>query len=769
MRQRSFIALIVPLLIVIGMWGQYQLSPANLTDYFNHSLYQVLGLFFLEGEWTLLLPEVPLAIDFVRFFAPMVAIGSFILVFAAATRISLINYGARFYRGHTVVVGLGEECWQFLRTCSHRDNIVVVARNTNTLLIERARELGVKVLEGDIFEKGMFERINLARASTLIAFTGNDGSNVELAIKARNHVSKPANGQPHMKIHIHLKDIGLANQLESYPKFFADYATTEISFFSVYDLSARLLLRDYPPEVFADVAGHEQVHLCIYGFDRLAEKLIIEAALLGHYANHSRLRLTIFDEDADRKDLKLRSEYPHLSKISDYEFVKLQTIGPHVFEGEFEELLPTITQHIVCMDTDEENLHVALMLRHALLQHVASNAPILVRMQHSSGLSQLLESNTGEPEIPDGLYPFGMLDQVLHADNILTSHLDDLAHSLHDMYLQSESAGDPRTHQALQTWNELPQWERKQNLLKADHWPVKLRAIRCRLASKSQPTLELLLQEVELQARMEHERYVGHKLFDGWHYGLERIEGAKINPYLIDWQQLPQEQREREAEDALTEPAFIAEHTGQYVQRTYVIGVTGHRLDKLNVDDEKLQAKVIEALEALKANYPDHHFIILSPLAEGADRLVASLAMRVLKASLQVPLPLPYDLYATDFATQASIDDFQDLVGRAQMYFEVPMKFGNIRALAPSQDQGVNEARNRQYALAGAYVVQRSDCLLAIYDGLAENGTGGTSQIVRWYNEGGIPPEYLYPSNFFLPPRKDPLIVINPNPAADSE
>ena len=155
--------------------------------------------------------------------------------------------------------------------------------------------------------------------------------------------------------------------------------------------------------------------------------------------------------------------------------------------------------------------------------------------------------------------------------------------------------------------------------------------------------------------------------------------------------------------------------------------------------------------------------------AEGADRLVASLAMRVLKASLQVPLPLPYDLYATDFSTQESIDDFQDLVGRAQLYFEIPMKFGNIRSLASSQDQGVKEARNRQYALAGAYVVQRSDCLLAIYDGLAENGTGGTSQIVRWYNEGGIPPEYLYPSNFFLPPRKDPLIVINPNQAADSK
>ncbi|MFT7546739.1 MAG: hypothetical protein ACI9VI_000568, partial [Candidatus Azotimanducaceae bacterium] len=40
----------------------------------------------------------------------------------------------------------------------------------------------------------------------------------------------------------------------------------------------------------------------------------------------------------------------------------------------------------------------------------SSNAPIMVRMQQSSGLAQLLESNTGDAEIPDGLYPFGMLN-----------------------------------------------------------------------------------------------------------------------------------------------------------------------------------------------------------------------------------------------------------------------------------------------------------------------------------------------------------------------
>ena len=767
MRQKLLVSIVVVLLVLTGLWGQYLVSPENLSSGFSTSLYQIMMLFILDGEWTMGLERVPLQLEIVRFLAPLALFASLILVFAETARVSLSNYFVRFYSAHTVIVGLGEKSWQFLQTCDDKKHVVVMELSAENRLVDRARQLGVKVLIGDIFDQRAFDLLNLRQAFRLVVFTGNDGHNVELAIKVRNYLRKHIKGHGvpdrHLNMRIHLDEIGLANQLESYPKFFADYSITEISFFSVYDLSARLLLRNYPPEMFADVAGQERVHLCIYGFSHLAEKLVFEAALLCHYAQGSRLRLTILDDEAEKKKFRLESEYPHLAHICDYEFIQLSVFGPHIFRGELAALLPSVTQHIVSADTDEKNLHHALMLRAALLEKRASNAPILVRMQQSSGLAQLLESNTGEPEIPDGLYPFGMLDEVLHQDNVLTSNLDALAHSIHEMYLKSHTDGDPSKHKALQQWETLPQWERKQNLLEADHWPVKLRAIRCSMQDTPAEVPSLSAAEAELHAEMEHNRYVSQKLFDGWRHGEERLEDAKINPYLVPWSELPLEQLENEVREALAQPAHLAGTSSKFMQRNYIIGVTGHRPNKMKQGNGRLRENVIQALEGLRADNPHHHFIVLSPLAEGADRMVAELAMEVLNASLQVPLPLPYDLYVSDFESAESVEEFKRLVGIAEYYYEMPLRFGNIRELASQRN---NEARNQQYALAGAYIAQRCDRLLAIYDGQLENGagaTGGTGQIVRWYSEGGMDSNFLFPHHYFMPPRREPAIILDPN------
>ena len=89
------------------------------------------------------------------------------------------------------------------------------------------------------------------------------------------------------------------------------------------------------------------------------------------------------------------------------------------------------------------------------------------------------------------------------------------------------------------------------------------------------------------------------------------------------------------------------------------------------------------------------------------------------------------------------------------------MRFGNIRELARGADLTSNDARNRQYALAGAYIAQRSDQLIAIYDGQPEAGSGGTGQIVRWYNSREIDPEFRYEHHYFLAPEHNQALVID--------
>ncbi|MFT7689139.1 MAG: hypothetical protein ACI9FB_004505 [Candidatus Azotimanducaceae bacterium] len=761
MGQKILLTIFGLVLLALGLWGQYEISPSRLQDNFTTSLYEILMLFLLAGEWTLELEKIPVQIEITRFVAPLATLTSLILAFASATRISISNYRVRLFSNHIVVVGLGDKSWQFLQTCRASDDIVLVERNPENLLIGQARARGINTIVGDIFDESMFKRLNLRLASELIAFTGNDGANVELAIKARTYIRKNNQGGRHLKIHIHLKEIGLAHHLEGYPKFFADYSTTEMSFFSVYDLSARLLLRDYPPEIFADVAGQERVHLALYGYNRLTEKLIIEAALTCQYSNNSRLRVTVFDDDAENRSFRLKAELPHLSKICDVEFIQQTIIGPHIFIGHLSDILPSITLHVICMEPDEGSLGAALMLRSALLEKRSSNAPIMVRMQQSSGLAQLLESNVGGAEIPDGLYPFGMLDQVLHVDNVLSMHLDKLARSFHEMYLASQSKGDTQGHTALQVWGELPEWERKQNLLQADHWPIKLRAIQCRQSDDPCPVPDLSFEEAQSQAAMEHNRYVNTKYFDGWEFGEQRIEEAKVNPFLMSWQGLSDAQREQEIDEVLKQPAHLAEEARIFLQRTVTIGVTGHRLHRMDINDKEIHKRVVSALERLAEQYPHHHFIILSPLAEGADRLVAKLAMQTLNASLRVPLPLPYDLYVTDFGGKASVEEFKTMVGKAELYYEMPMKFGNMRELAMTDKNGQNSSRNKQYALVGAYIAQRSDELIALWDGKPDEGIGGPAQVIRWFDSGEIEETFDYSASYFKLPSRSKSIIID--------
>ena len=88
------------------------------------------------------------------------------------------------------------------------------------------------------------------------------------------------------------------------------------------------------------------------------------------------------------------------------------------------------------------------------------------------------------------------------------------------------------------------------------------------------------------------------------------------------------------------------------------------------------------------------------------------------------------------------------------------MKFGTFKELAATSAD--NASRNKQYALVGAYIAQRCDYLVAIHDGLPEEGVGGTAQILRWYKTGEIDPEFSCPSQYFEPPEKHPEIVLSP-------
>lgn len=180
-----------------------------------------------------------------------------------------------------------------------------------------------------------------------------------------------------------------------------------------------------------------------------------------------------------------------------------------------------------------------------------------------------------------------------------------------------------------------------------------------------------------------------------------------------------------------------------------IIGVTGHR-DLRTEDTPELEQQVRKIFEELQVQYPDTPLLVLSPLAEGADRLVARVALEQ-HTQLVVPLPLPRLEYEKDFNTPESRAKFDRLLEKAWKCFELPLVVGNT--LENIQNYGPN--RDKQYAQVGAYIARHSQILIALWDGVETGLVGGTAQIVKFQLEG-IPEPYA--------PSHNPLDIVDNGP-----
>jgi hypothetical protein len=194
-----------------------------------------------------------------------------------------------------------------------------------------------------------------------------------------------------------------------------------------------------------------------------------------------------------------------------------------------------------------------------------------------------------------------------------------------------------------------------------------------------------------------------------------------------------------------------------------VIGVTGHR-DLRSEDISKLTELVLAEYAELRKHYPSTPITLLSALADGADRLLARLALDV-GIRIAVVLPMPSDLYETDFDA-ASIEEFHALILKAEYFSELPIMPGLTRE--DIREHGIH--REQQYAQVGAYIAAHSAILIALWDGVELNLIGGTSQVVQFKLQG-IPVPFAPPHSELDAPDSGPVYHIvaprstNPHPA----
>jgi hypothetical protein len=149
-----------------------------------------------------------------------------------------------------------------------------------------------------------------------------------------------------------------------------------------------------------------------------------------------------------------------------------------------------------------------------------------------------------------------------------------------------------------------------------------------------------------------------------------------------------------------------------------VIGVTGHRkLENQPALTEAIRSAIQNINEILPhISSTRVSLCVLSPLAEGADRLAVKEVLKVPDSTLEVVLPLDKNDYIQDFQSSQSKKEFGKLLAQASRVTTIPTK----------------NDRNEAYEQVGHYVVDNCDVLIALWNGKPDAGQGGTEEIVKY-------------------------------------
>lgn len=149
--------------------------------------------------------------------------------------------------------------------------------------------------------------------------------------------------------------------------------------------------------------------------------------------------------------------------------------------------------------------------------------------------------------------------------------IEELARAIHDLYCEeAQSRGKTlETNSMLRRWDELPEDMRDANRAQAADIPNKLHMLGYELAHRQgvKPSeMRLDPERAEAVAKHEHDRWVNERLRSGWTYGNPRDNARKQHPLLVDWDQLPEKEKDKDRDTVSYLPALI-ERAGFQVRK----------------------------------------------------------------------------------------------------------------------------------------------------------------------------------------------------------
>jgi len=558
-------------------------------------LYRSLQLFMLDDSMIVLGPVASWELAVAKFLAPAVMGYTAFIALSSIFQEQIHLLWLRWYSGHVVICGLGRKGAQLAKDfLDHGLRVVAIEYDDGNDEIVGCRAHGGIVLLGDAADEEVLEKARVHRAQCLISVCGDDGTNVEIAVHTNRLVrlkpkwpvvrdlaqagsktaqpweewaSDPYDQDDRVRCFAHIIDLDLRNLLKD--RFASRQGDPiELRFFNIFESGARAILEHNPPDVFADPDPTVPVHILVVGFGYFGESVVLAAAKIGHYAHGQPLRITVVDREATRKGDIFRARHPNIEQVCAINFLELDYEGADFVRNDYlwgKEQKGRFTIVYVCLDDDSRGLACALDIMPRLQRN---QTPIVVRMGDNAGLATLLEKVEGDPPTTgDNLRAFLMINDTCQRHLILNDEQDKLAQVIHRQFLrrqlQGQAGGNVRPSPFAVPWAMLPEEIKDANRHQADHIPIKLRSIGCatRPAQDAQARpFEFTPAQVELMARMEHDRWKADRWLAGWTYvSGKKDPEKKTHPDLVAYDQLSEDIKEWDRHAVRDIPGLLAQ------------------------------------------------------------------------------------------------------------------------------------------------------------------------------------------------------------------
>ena len=194
-----------------------------------------------------------------------------------------------------------------------------------------------------------------------------------------------------------------------------------------------------------------------------------------------------------------------------------------------------------------------------------------------------------------------------------------------------------------------------------------------------------------------------------------------------------------------------------YMKKTIYIGITGNR-DISNKQSTFIKKNIEDFLKKSSENKNLEEIIILTPLADGVDRIIADVVLDSFSdMKILVPLPFSEEIYKNSFgkglkinniSQSESIREYEDLLEKIKKHNKcddiyINLEFDKENYLNQNIDEQ-RKIRNEQYYLLGEYLIEKSDILIAVYDKNREIKKGSTLEIVNKFDNKKLSNQKLH-------------------------